>query len=102
MLCSECVKTLYSNLSGEAKTIIVALFQYHGDKIMLNQGQIIKLTGLSTSITRDALNELRGAMMVTMTVKGRGNCYRLKDYVLADDMVGMMEAGAMAAEEVGA
>ena len=80
MLCDECIKTLFANLSPVATTILKTLAQYH-DEVALNQGQIIKLTGLSISITRDALSELRGAMMVTMTVKGRGIYYSLAEGV---------------------
>lgn len=80
MLCGECIKTLYTNLSPAAFIVLKALAQYH-DEAALNQSQIIKLTGLSISITRDALNELRGAMMVTAAVKGRGIYYSLVEGV---------------------
>ena len=84
MLCSECVKALYANLSPAATTILQAIVQYRDsqhDEAALNQGQIIKLTGLSISVARDALAELRGAMMVTATVRGRGIYYALAEGV---------------------
>lgn len=81
MLCRDCIKVLYDNLSSPAVAILKTLVQYHDDEIALNQGQISKLTGLSISITRDALNELRGAMLVTATVKGRGIYYSLSESV---------------------
>jgi len=90
MLCKDCIKALYCNLSQEAITIINTLTGCH-NKSGLNQGQIIKFTGLSISVTRDALNELKGAMMVTATVKGRGIYYALSE--------GVMEA--MGAEGLG-
>ena len=81
-MCSECVKTLYGNLSREARTIIEHLALLYDDQTALNQGEIIKLTGLSISVARDALNELRGAMMVTATVRGRGIYYALAEGVV--------------------
>ena len=80
-MCRDCVKELYVNLSPAAITILKTIGQYYDDETALNQGQIIKLTGLSISVTRDALNELRGAMMVTATVKGRGIYYSLSESV---------------------
>lgn len=78
MLCRSCTKTLYHNLSLPAVTILKALVcgDQQDGQAALNQGQIVKLTGLSISITRDALAELRGAMMVTAAVKGRGIYYK--------------------------
>ena len=81
MLCSGCIKVLCANLSSEANTILETLAKYYDDETALNQGQIIKLTGLSISITRDALSELKGAMIVTSTVKGRGIYYTLAEGV---------------------
>lgn len=77
MLCHSCIKTLYRNLSWPAATILKALVcgDQQDGQAALNQGQIVKLTGLSISITRDALAELRGAMMVTAAIKGRGIYY---------------------------
>lgn len=80
MLCANCIRTLYRNLSPAAVIIIKILVQYHDDAA-LNLGQIIKLTGLSISITRDALAELRGAMMVTAAIRGRGIYYALAEGV---------------------
>ena len=85
MLCVNCIKTLYANLSPAATTILQAIAQYRDsqhDEAALNQGQIIKLTGLSISITRDALAELRGAMMVTTATRGRGIYYELAEGVV--------------------
>lgn len=85
MLCSECIKALYANLSPAAITILQTIAQYRDsqhDEAALNQGQIVKLIGLSISITRDALAELRGAMMVTTAVKGRGIYYALAEGVV--------------------
>lgn len=95
MLCSECVKALYANLSPAATTILQTIAQYHDDETALNQGQIIKLTGLSISVTRDALNELKGAMMVTVAVKGRGIYYALSDDVVEAMGAEGLEAGAV-------
>lgn len=97
MLCSECVKALYANLSPAATTILQAIVQYR-DEAALNQSQIIKLTGLSISITRDALAELRGAMMVTATVKGRGIYYALAEGVV--EALGIVETEALEAKGV--
>lgn len=72
MLCGDCCKVLYCNLSPPAIAVLKTISHHRAG---LNQRQIIKLTGLSTSITRDALNELRGAMMVTAAIKGRGIYY---------------------------
>ena len=94
MLCSECVKALYANLSPAATTILQTIAQYHDDETALNQGQIIKLTGLSISVTRDALAELRGAMMVTATVRGRGIYY-----ALAEGVAEVVETETVAAGE---
>lgn len=84
MLCHSCIKTLYRDLSWPAATILKALVcgDQQDSQAALNQGQIVKLTGLSISITRDALAELRGAMMVTATVKGRGIYYALAEGVV--------------------
>lgn len=94
MLCVNCIKTLYANLSPEAITILKTLVQYHDDETALNQGQIIKLTGLSISVTRDALAELRGAMMVTAAVRGRGIYYALAEGVAEVVRAEGLEAGA--------
>lgn len=96
MLCVNCIKTLYANLSPAATTILQALAQYR-DEAALNQSQIIKLTGLSISITRDALAELRGAMMVTTAIRGRGIYY-----ALAEGVAEVVMAEALAVKEVGA
>lgn len=101
MLCINCIKILYVNLSPAATTILQALAQYRDsqhDEAALNQGQIIKLTGLSISITRDALAELRGAMMVTATVKGRGIYYALAEGVV--EALGIVETEALEAKGV--
>ena len=98
MLCSECVKALYANLSPAATTILQAIVQYRDsqhDEAALNQGQIIKLTGLSISVTRDALNELKGAMMVTAAIRGRGIYY-----ALAEGVVEVIEMKDLAAKEM--
>lgn len=100
MLCVNCIKTLYANLSPAATTILQAIVQYRDsqhEEAALNQGQIIKLTGLSISVTRDALAELRGAMMVTATVRGRGIYY-----ALADGVAEVVMAEALAVKGVGA
>ena len=94
MLCSECVKALYANLSPAATTILQAIVQYR-DEAALNQSQIIKLTGLSISITRDALAELRGAMMVTTAIRGRGIYYELAEGVAEVVRAEGLEAGAV-------
>jgi hypothetical protein len=98
MLCVNCIKTLYANLSPAATTILKTIAQYRDsqhDEAALNQGQIIKLTGLSISVTRDALNELKGAMMVTATVKGRGIYYTLAEGVAEALRTEGLEAGAV-------
>lgn len=103
MLCSECVKALYANLSPAATTILQAIVQYRDsqhDEAALNQGQIIKLTGLSISVARDALAELRGAMMVTTAIRGRGIYYELAEGVA--DVVGIETMATGETEEVGA
>lgn len=79
MLCSDCVDILYCNLSPEAAKILKTLTR-RNEK--LNQGEIIRLTGLSISITRDALNELKGSMLVRVETKGRGIYYSLSESVL--------------------
>lgn len=97
MLCVNCIKTLYANLSPAATTILKTIAQYRDGKTALNQGQIIKLTGLSISITRDALNELKGAMMVTAAIRGRGIYY-----ALANGVAEVVMAEALAVKGVGA
>ena len=96
MLCHSCIKTLYRNLSWPAATILKALVcgDQQDGQAALNQGQIVKLTGLSISITRDALAELRGAMMVTATVRGRGIYYSL-----AEGVAEVVETETVAAKE---
>ena len=98
MLCVNCIKTLYANLSPAATTILQTIAQYRDsqhDEAALNQGQIIKLTGLSISVTRDALAELRGAMMVTTAIRGRGIYYALSDDVVEAMGTEGLEAGAV-------
>lgn len=80
MPCHKCIETLYHNLSPAAITILRTMVR-HPKKEGLNLGQIVRLTGQSVSITRDALAELRGAMMVTATVRGRGIYYALAEGV---------------------
>lgn len=92
MLCRSCTKTLYHNLSLPAVTILNALLC--AAQATLNQGQIVKLTGLSISITRDALAELRGAMMVTTAIRGRGIYY-----ALAEGVAEVVETETVAAGE---
>ena len=79
-LCNNCIAILYDNLSPEAILIIKTLVA----GVFLNQSEITKAAWLSVSVARDALNELKGAMMVETTVKGRGIYYSLSE--------GMIEA----------
>lgn len=99
MLCHSCIKTLYRNLSWPAATILKALVcgDQQDGQAALNQGQIVKLTGLSISITRDALAELRGALMVTATVRGRGIYY-----APAEGVAEALRTEALAVKGVGA
>ncbi len=99
MPCHKCIETLYHNLSPAATTILRTMVR-HPKKEGLNLGQIVRLTGQSVSITRDALAELRGAMMVTATVRGRGIYYALAEGVA--DVVGIETMATGETEEVGA
>lgn len=81
MLCNDCVKELYCNLSPAAAKILKLLAKGNSDK-SYNQMEIIKLTGLTISTTRDALNELRGSMLVRVETKGRGFYYSTSESVL--------------------
>ena len=81
MLCNDCVKELYCNLSPAATKVLKFLVKSDGDK-SYNQMEIIKLTGLTISTARDALNELRGAMLVNVETRGRGFYYSVSESVL--------------------
>lgn len=94
MPCHKCIETLYHNLSPAATTILRTMVR-HPKKEGLNLGQIVRLTGQSVSITRDALAELRGAMMVTATVRGRGIYYALAEGVAEVVRAEGLEAGAV-------
>lgn len=93
MPCHKCIETLYHNLSPAATTILRTMVR-HPKKEGLNLGQIVRLTGQSVSITRDALAELRGAMMVTTAIRGRGIYY-----ALAEGVVEVVETETVAAGE---
>ena len=83
MLCDDCVRDLYFNLSPAAAKILKLLVKGNSDNDKsYNQMEIIKLTGLTISTARDALNELRGSMLVNVKTRGRGFYYSVSESVL--------------------
>ena len=72
MLCEHCIQFLSAELSREAVCVLSTLV---GRDRPLNQRQIIESTGLSVSVVRDALRELKGAMLIASAPKGRSVIY---------------------------
>lgn len=80
-ICSDCIEKLYYNIYTEHTDSIAILKVINKAGRPLNQSEIIKQTGLTTSMARDSLNILRGAKLLDAEIKGRSVCYSLsKDF----------------------
>jgi predicted transcriptional regulator len=79
MLCSDCVEKLYFNIYIEHTDAITILKAINKADRPLNQSEIVRKTGLTTSLARDTLNILWGAKLVNAETRGRATCYSLSD-----------------------
>mgnify|MGYP000937815537 CR=1 FL=1 len=78
MLCDECIKALFYEVCDYPGAITI-LKEIDKMSQPLNQSEIISRTGLTISMTRDLLNILRGAKLISAETKGRAICYSLSE-----------------------